>query len=119
MTGARLAPVVATRGSTTALDALLARVHAGESGAPLLAAIEDALATASLEALKLDVLRRRITASLDELASGPLEDSAVKELGILVARRAQLERDAAALRARVADLREAFGAMGGTRIVDY
>lgn len=103
--------------STATLDTLLQRAHAGEGGAQLLAAIEDGLATASLEALKLDVLRRRVTAAIDELTGGALDEQAIEELRRLVAQRAQLERDAKALRARVADLRETFAAMGGTRIV--
>ena len=107
--------MIAPRASTTALDALLERVHAGEQDSPLMATVEDALATASLEALKLDVLRRRLTAEIDQLTGGALDDGAVDAL---VARRAQAERDALALRARVADLREAFAALGGTRIVD-
>ena len=110
--------MIAPRASTTALDALLERVHAGEQDSPLMATVEDALATASLEALKLDVLRRRLTAEIAQLTGGALDDGAVDALRALVARRAQAERDALALRARVADLREAFAALGGTRIVD-
>jgi hypothetical protein len=109
--------VTSRRGSTAPLDALLERAHNGERGAPLVALIEDQLATAALEALKLDMARRRMASRIDALTGGALDEAAVTELRELVAQRAQLERDAKALRARVADLREVFAELGGTRLV--
>ena len=111
-----LVPVEMSASSAAALDQLLERVRRGEEGPALMAAIEDALATASLAALKSDMRRRRVSERIDELTGGSLDEDAVSELRELVGYRAQLERDANAVRGRVADLRETFATAGGMRI---
>ncbi len=92
------------------------RVDRGEDGPPVVRALEDVLSEGYAYALQLDAGARRAGRSAEALTGEMPDLDAVDRLRALAVERRTVESEAAELRAELAELRNAFIRLGGTRV---